>query len=171
MAQFRNAYDSHEHSLQILDLLYGYDSFLDSLTVVADMGCGAGLDVEWWATLETRDDPVEPHDYLVYAVDEDISKISADIIALPNVRAIKANFEDANLFPRKVDLLWSHDAFQYAVNPIQTLKRWNESMNVNGMLCLAMPQNIHYLYNRMHNNTPSGCYYNHNINYDLYARS
>ena len=40
---FRNAYESAEHSRQILDLIFGYDSFLDSLSVVADFGCGAGL--------------------------------------------------------------------------------------------------------------------------------
>ena len=57
MALFKNAYASHDHSLEILNMLYGYDSFLDNLKVIADMGCGAGLDTEWWATLETRDDP------------------------------------------------------------------------------------------------------------------
>lgn len=168
MAQFRNAYDSHEHSLQILDLIYCYDSFLDSISVIADMGCGAGIDVEWWATLTTRDDPPEPHDFLVYAVDEDISKISKDITALPNVKPIKANFEQAEIFPRKVDLMWSHDSFQYAINPLSTLRNWNSHMSVNGMLVLSMPQNIHYLHNRMHNNTPSGCFYNHNITTLIY---
>jgi SAM-dependent methyltransferase len=168
MERFRNAYDSHDHSMQILELLYGYDSFLDSLSVVADMGCGAGLDTEWWATLETRDDPVEPHNYLVYAVDENLSKINKDILALENVKPIQKNFEDDNLFPRKVDLMWSHDSFQYAVNPMQTLKRWNHAMSENGMLVMALPQSIHYLYNRMHNNTYSGCYYNHNITSLIY---
>ena len=48
---FKNAYASHDHSRGILDLIYGYDSFLDSLSIVADFGCGAGLDAEWWATL------------------------------------------------------------------------------------------------------------------------
>ena len=60
MAPFRNAYDSHEHSLEVLNLLYCYDSFLDNLSVIADMGCGAGFDASWWATLETRDEPPEP---------------------------------------------------------------------------------------------------------------
>jgi SAM-dependent methyltransferase len=168
MEKFRNAYDSHDHSLQILELLYAYDSFLDSLTVVADMGCGAGLDAEWWATLETRDDPPEPHNYIVYAVDEDLSKINKDILKLPNLKTIQKNFEDDNLFPRLVDLMWCHDSFQYAVNPMQTLKRWSNAMSENGMLVMAMPQNIHYLYNRMHNNSPSGVYYNHNITSLIY---
>jgi trans-aconitate methyltransferase len=168
MAQFRNAHDSHEHSLQILDLIYLYDSFLDSLSVVADMGCGEGLDVEWWATLETRDDPPEPRNYLVYAIDENVSRLSKEITDLPNVKPIKANFEDPKLTPRKIDLIWSHDTFQYAINPMQTLKQWNEMMSTNGMLMLSMPQNVHYLYNRVHNNSYSGCYYNHNITSLIY---
>ena len=40
---FRNAYESHEHSLQVLDLIYGYDSFLDSLSRVADFGSAIQL--------------------------------------------------------------------------------------------------------------------------------
>ena len=43
MAQFKNAHDSHAHSLKILNTLREYDTFLESLTVVADMGCGTGV--------------------------------------------------------------------------------------------------------------------------------
>ena len=48
MALFKNPEESHAHSLGILNLLPEYDTFLDSLTVIADMGCGAGLDARWW---------------------------------------------------------------------------------------------------------------------------
>jgi trans-aconitate methyltransferase len=159
---FRNAYDSHDHSRGILDLIYGYDSFLDSLSVVADFGCGIGLDVEWWATLETRDDPPEPRDYLVYALDKE-NKIEPHIAELKNVKFIQADFEDDYILPRKIDLLWSHDSFQYATNPLQTLKRWNQQMNVNGMLVLSLPQNVHYNYNRIYNDSYNYSFYNHNI--------
>jgi len=159
---FRNAYDSHDHSRGILDLIYGYDSFLDSLSVIADFGCGIGLDVEWWATLETRDDPPEPHDYLVYALDKE-NKIEPHIAELKNVKFIQADFEDDYILPRKIDLLWSHDSFQYATNPLQTLKHWNQQMNVNGMLVLSLPQNVHYNYNRIYNDSYNYSFYNHNI--------
>ena len=93
MEQFKNAYESHDHSRQILDLIYGYDSFLDSLEVVADMGCGAGADTDWWARLETRDDPPEPRNYLCYAVDRQ-PRLESAISALPNVKIFDKNFED-----------------------------------------------------------------------------
>mgnify|MGYP000729949324 CR=1 FL=1 len=158
---FKNAYESHDHSRGILDLLYGYDSFLDSLSIVADMGCGAGLDVEWWATLETRDEPPEPRNYIVYAIDK--QQRLEDSARLPNVIPIEADFESERVIPRNCDLLWSHDSFQYCLNPLGTLRRWNEQMNVNGMMVLSLPQNIHYQYNRLQNNSYSGVYYNHNI--------
>lgn len=160
---FRNAYESHEHSLQILDLIYGYDSFLDSLSVVADFGCGAGLDTEWWATLETRDDPPEPRNYLVYGVDKNISQVDDQITKLPNVKLIQGDFEDDALLPRKCDMIWCHDAFQYTLNPLKTLRSWNKQMNKDGMLVISLPQNIHYQYNRLQNNCHNGVYYNHNI--------
>jgi SAM-dependent methyltransferase len=164
MEQFKSPYQSHDHSRQILDLIYGYDSFLDSLSVVADLGCGHGLDTEWWATLETRDDPPEPHNYKVYAVDIDLSNLDPEIRNHRNVEVMEADFT-AELFktPEKVDLLWCHDSFQFVTNPLQTLKTWNNTISDNGMMILSIPQFIHYKYNRLMNISMNGCYYNYNI--------
>ena len=57
---FRNAEESHQHSLQTLNQLYEYDDFMGSIQTMVDLGCGAGLDLEWWATRTTRDDKPEP---------------------------------------------------------------------------------------------------------------
>jgi len=162
MAQFKNAYASHEHSQEILNMLYGYDSFLDSLSNIADMGCGEGLDTQWWATLMTRDDPPEPHNYTVYAVDQDLTQLSPEVTELPNVIPIEGNFEQRTI-PVSVDLIWAHDSFQYARNPLQCLKTWKNTLNTNGMLVMAIPQTTY-----MHNNRPvienhSHQYYSYNI--------
>ena len=164
MEQFNLAQDSHAHSRKILDLLYEYDSFMDSLEVIADMGCGAGLDSEWFATLYTRDDPPEPHNYLVYAVDQNISKIEDSTLQCSErLIPIQGNFEQERIIPRQVDLMWCHDSFQYVTDPLLTLKRWNATMNVDGMLIITLPQHQTYQYNRLKNRSFSGCYYNYNI--------
>jgi len=164
MALFKNAQESHNHSKEVLDILYGYDTFLDSLEFVADYGCGHGLDTEWWATLMTRDDPPEPRNYTVYAVDRDGSKVNKDICKLPNVHFFESDFDGDDLIvPRKIDFLWCHDAFQYITNPIKTLETWNKIMNVNGMLLIILPQQIHYSYNRLQTHSYNYNYYNHNI--------
>lgn len=162
MVPFKNAQESHEHSRDVLDMLYQYDTFMDSIKVVADMGCGAGLDVNWWATLTTRDDPPLPHNYLVYAVDLNIGRIDPDVLGHKNVKLIEGNFEQHTI-PREVDLIWSHDSFQYAVNPVNTLRVWNEQMSINGMLVLNVPLAQTYSYDRIQTRSFSGCYYNHNI--------
>ena len=144
---FKNGYDSHSHSLEILNIIYGYDSFLDSITRIADMGCGEGRDSAWWASLETRDDPPEPRNYIVYAVDQDIKKIDPDILNNnPNIIPIEGDFERIATVPSKVDLIWSHDSFQLAKNPYECLASWKHALNVNGMLILALPQ-LTYSYN------------------------
>lgn len=164
MALFKNAESSHRHSQFIRDLLYQYDSFLDSLQVVADFGCGQGLDLEWWATLKTRDDPPEPRNYLCYAVDKNIKQIKSDIANLPNVHAIQADLEDPDRFiSRQIDLVWCHDVFQYITNPLYTLRQWNEMMSVNGMLVMSIPQTVHYEHNRLNNLSHNGWYFNHNV--------
>jgi SAM-dependent methyltransferase len=156
MALFSNAYYSHQHSLEILNLIYGYDSFLDSLTSIADMGCGAGMDAQWWATLETRDNPPEPRNYKVYAVDRDTSQIEPDVLsANPRIIPIEGNFED-RIVPVNVDLIWTHDSFQYSKDPFNCLATWRNTLNENGMLVMAIPQDTYMLNNRLvvasHNN-------------------
>jgi SAM-dependent methyltransferase len=139
MALFKNPEASHQHSLTILNMLYQYDSFLDNLQVIADMGCGAGLDSAWWANLMTRDDPPEPRNYLVYAVDQNIDQIENSVLSCKNVKPIKGNFEN-RIIPRQVDLIWAHDSFQYALNPLKCLATWKETLQENGMLVMAIPQ-------------------------------
>jgi hypothetical protein len=156
---FQNIYDSHDHSLRVLEILTGYDSFIDSLTVIVDMGAGAGLDINWWATLETRDEEPLPLNYDCYAVDTNISRLDG----LPsNVTVMQQDFETVKL-PKKADVIWCHDAFQFALNPMATLKNWNEQMNVNGMLMLILPQTSNHEYNRFMNRVYDFQYFNYNV--------
>lgn len=160
---FKNPEDSHDHSRGVLDMLYQYDSFLDSIKVVADMGCGSGLDVKWWAELTTRDDPPEPHNYIVYAVDRDVSKIERSLLAKnDNIRVVESDYDSVHL-PLQADLVWSHDSFQYSLNPLHTLSHWNKYMNVNGMLVLSVPMHTAYSYDRLQTRSHSGCFYTYNI--------
>jgi trans-aconitate methyltransferase len=164
MGLFKNSQESYNHTQFIRDLLYEYDSFLDSLEVVADFGCGDGSNIEWWATLETRDDPPEPRNYLCYAVDKNTDKIRKEVASLENVKTIQANLEDNDRFiSRQIDLVWCHDTFQFITNPLHTLGKWNEMMSVNGMLVLTVPQAVHYKHNRLNHVSYNGWYYNYNI--------
>jgi trans-aconitate methyltransferase len=160
MDNFRDKFEAHEHSLRVLELISLYDAFMDSLTVIADMGCGSGLDINWWATATSRDDPPVPYNYTCYAVDKDFSHLTDDLPG--NVIKIQGNFEE-KILPRTVDVMWSHDSFQYALNPLQTLKNWNEQMTVNGMLVLVVPQTSNYQYNRHVNRVYDGCFFQYNV--------
>lgn len=163
MGMFKNALESFDHSKPIRDLLYQYDSFLDSLEVIADYGCGAGLDLEWWATLMTRDDPPEPRNYLCYAIDTNIKQIDTKLYNYDNIKILQADVEIDQPVPRQIDLLWCRDTFQYMINPLNTLRMWNENMSVNGMLILSIPQSVHYEHNRLNNISRNGWYYNYNV--------
>jgi SAM-dependent methyltransferase len=160
MALFRNPYESHFHSTQVLNLLYEYDSFLDSVEVVADMGCGSGLDTKWWATLQTRDDPPVPHNYMVYAVDKNISQLEQDA-KQPNVITIEDDFEH-RIVPRQVDVIWAHDVLQYAVNPMGCLAAWRETLNVDGMLIVSVPQITYMEHGRLRTINHSNQYHSFN---------
>lgn len=162
MASFKNSQLSHEHSLGILNSLVEYDSFLDSLQVIADMGCGSGLDSLWWAGLTTRDDPPEPRNYLVYAVDQNTALLEPGIKNSNNLRIIQNNFEEQCL-PRKADLIWAHDSFQYSRNPFKCLSAWKNSLNENGMLLMVIPQTTYMENNRLVVSNYNHQYYSYNL--------
>lgn len=158
--RFGNKYDSHDHSARVLELITAYDDFMDSITVVADMGCGSGLDIGWFATLTDREDPPRPYNYTCYAVDKDLSQLEKDLPA--NVIRIESDF-NVRVIPRSIDLLWCHDAFQYSTNPLQTLKVWNEQMTTNGMLLITIPQTTSYQYNRFVSRVYDTAFFDYNV--------
>lgn len=161
MAHFENDTQSHQHSLTILNQLAQYDNFLENLSSVADMGCGYGYDITWWAQKENNfEDPPKPYNYTCYAIDLEPSYISS---SLPNnVHVIHGDFEK-KLLPHAVDFMWSHNSFQYALNPINTLKIWNEQLNENGMLYICVPTQRYTKNNRLVRDSANYEYFNHTL--------
>jgi hypothetical protein len=146
-----------EHGQWVLNHIREYDSFLDSLTTIADMGCGEGKHIEWWATLATRDDDPQPYNYKCYAVDNNAYALSK-VPNHPNIIKIERDFSE-KCIPTSVDLMFAHDSLQYSVNPLETLKVWNEQMTVNGMLVLSVRQHTGVEHNAYCSRSYSGAFY------------
>ena len=137
---FRNPEDSHAHSLQTLNWLYEHDDFMASVDTLVDLGCGAGLDLEWWATRTTRDEYAEPLNINCTGVD--LLDTPAIARKYSNITYQKTDFEGKinTSKKKKYDVLWCHDAFQYVINPLETLKFWRSIAEPGAMLCLIVPQ-------------------------------
>jgi len=148
------------HSLSILNLIQQYDTFLESIRYVADMGCGTGDDINWWATLMNNDEPQKPYDFKCFAVDSDAGKL-AQVPNLKNIHKINSKFDSEFLFPVPIDFIWAHDSLQYSINPLHTLRMWNGYLNINGMLALSVPQHTGIEYGRQYSKGYSGCFYHY----------
>ena len=148
------------HSLSILNLIQQYDTFLESLKIVADMGCGSGEDTNWWATLMNNDDPPQPYNFAVYAVDRNPSKL-AQVPNRKNIHKFNSSYDVENLFPVTVDFIWAYDSLQYSVNPLHTLRMWNSYMNTNGMLVLTVPQHTGIEHHKQYSQGYNGCIYHY----------
>ncbi len=148
------------HSESVLGQLREYDSFLESLRTIADMGCGTGQDMTWWATLASRDDNPEPYNYKCFAVDIDGSKL-AQVPDLINITKLERDFTKPNILPTNIDLMFAHDCLHYSINPLETLKFWNDQMSVNGMLVLSVQQNSGVQYNKYYSRSYSGSFFDY----------
>jgi SAM-dependent methyltransferase len=154
--------DSHQHSLETLNQLYEYDDFMLSIRNMIDLGCGPGDDLVWWATRTTRDDNPQPLNIKCHGTD--LGRNSLVVNEHENISYQQGNFEDKITAPDGgFDILWCHDAFQYAVNPIQTLSNWWHIASPGGMLSLTVPvtQQIHR--RQLSYVLPSGHHYHHTM--------
>ena len=149
---------SHAHSLKTLDTLYEYDDFMSSISTLVDLGCGPGLDLEWWATRTTRDEQRRPLDIRCTGIDQ-INRIDA-AKRYRNVSYQRQDFEQPIAGDRKFDVLWCHDSFQYVIDPFATLQQWREVANKDAMLVLVLPQSTNVEFNVQEFDQRDGCYWN-----------
>jgi len=155
---FPSAQDSHNHSALVLNTLYEFDDFMESVQTVADMGGGAGLDSLWWSTRTVREDKPKPEPLNIKSTIVDI-KDTVDV-EHENVKFHQADFEDTGLKSQQFDVIWSHDSFQYALNPVKTLSHWWELANPNAMLVIQVPQTTNIKHNQQ-DFTQDNFIYNH----------
>lgn len=135
---------SHYHSLETLDVLETYSDFMKSVDTVADMGCGNGLDLEWWAT--RTDEDGRPLNIKCTGFDrpEDMGMTRR----YKNISYVSQDFEDPiQIQTKKFDVIWCHNSFQYVVDPFTTLRNWWHAMNTDGMLLIAVPQTTNIEFN------------------------
>jgi SAM-dependent methyltransferase len=154
---------NHAHSLETLNILYEYDDFMESIDTLIDLGCGTGEDLEWWATRTTRDDDRRPLNIKCTGVD-----ILSSLPVAKKYSNISYQFQDfEEIVPspkkNKFNLLWCHDAFQYAINPIQTLIKWRNIASENAMLILILPQTTNIDRRSMSVTQTDGCYYHYSL--------
>lgn len=160
---FRNPEESHAHSLETLNWLYEHDDFMSSIESIVDIGCGAGLDTEWWATRTTRDEIAEPLNIKCTGLDlVDTPRVAKKY---SNITYQQTDFEKQIHAPKKAkfDVLWCHDSFQYAINPLETLKLWYSVAAPNAMLVLILPQTTNIEYRKLSFIQPNGCYYHYTL--------
>jgi SAM-dependent methyltransferase len=160
---FKNAQEAHAHSLETLNQLYEYDDFMASIKTVVDLGCGpAGLDLEWWATATMRDERSTPLGIQCHGVDT--IQTTATARKYNNIQFHCQDFEGTiDTPPEKYDILWCHDAFQYAINPIQTLSNWRKISSPGAMLYIAVPQTTNIRHKDLDFTQQDGCYYHYTI--------
>ena len=144
---FANSQESHRHSLKTLEAFHEFDDFMESIGSVVDMGCGDGLDLEWWATRTTRGDNPQPLNIRCFGID--ITSSLPMVKKYPNISYRPADFEDTiPVGKQKYDVVWCHDSFQYVIDPFKTLKNWRDATSDEGMMVLVLPQTTNLEFNR-----------------------
>jgi SAM-dependent methyltransferase len=149
---------SHAHSRQTLETFYQFDDFMESIGTLADMGCGSGLDLEWWATRTTRDETPRPLNIRCTGIDQPPSLPMAH--RYKNIQYQPQDFEQPIVIhKRRYDMIWCHDAFQYVIDPFATLRQWRDVTSDSGMLVLILPQTTNMEFNSQAFDQRDGCYW------------
>lgn len=156
---FDSPQHSHAHSQTTLETLYQYDDFMASIRIMADMGCGDGLDLEWWATRTTRDEKPLPLNIRCVGIDRQDQLPMAH--RYRNITFQQQDFETEPIHVHRdrFDLMWCHDSFQYVIDPFRTLTQWRAALDTNGMLILIVPQTTNLVNNRQEFQQRDFCYH------------
>jgi len=134
---------------QVLDLLEGYGTFMESIDTLCDMGCGNGSDLEWWATRALLDDDGNKIPLNIKCTGVDLRDRMTEAKQYKNVVFENRDFEQRLENPaKKYDVIWCNNAFQYAVDPLETLKAWRDLMTEGGMLVMVVPATTYLENNR-----------------------
>jgi len=146
-----------------LDLLASYDTFMESIDTLVDMGCGNGDDVAWWATRSIEDDDGNQIPLNIKCLGVDLISNVPAIRPHKNATYRKTDFEKFKLekADKPVDVIWCNNSFQYAINPIETLKNWWKAMSEGGMLALIVPSTTEITYNRLDFTQPEYVYHHY----------
>jgi SAM-dependent methyltransferase len=122
------------------------------------MGCGSGLDMLWWATRTTRDISARPLNIRCLGVDLPASCAATNQHRY--VSYVAQDFESPiSVHKRRFDVIWCHDAWQYVLNPFQTLSQWGEISTPGAMLVISVPQTTNFSLNREQFEQADGCYW------------
>jgi SAM-dependent methyltransferase len=155
---------SHQHALEVLNLLYDHDDFMETIKSVADMGAGRGLDAEWWATRTTRDDE-KPAPLNIKVQAEDNLQQKTNRISNKNISWLTEDFSKTSIKPDSIDFVWCHNSFQFSKNPLATLAHWYSIMKEDAMLCLTVPYELSTYEvrdeSRINATMMPGCYFNY----------
>jgi SAM-dependent methyltransferase len=158
-ARFRSPEESHAHSLRTLEILSGFDDFMENTRSMIDLGCGTGLDLEWWATRTTRDDSATPLNIRCMGVDRPATLGMA--YRHNNITYRSQDFETEFTAQKKpFDVIWCHDSFQFVLDPFSTLRQWKKLLASNGTMFLIVPQSTNLEFNRQAYDQIDGVYWN-----------
>jgi SAM-dependent methyltransferase len=81
-----------------------------------------------------------------------------------NIAYQQSSFEETIVpHPGGFDVLWCHDAFQYAINPLQTLSQWWNITSNGGMLAISVPQTVLTHRRQLAYYLDAGCLYHHTM--------
>ena len=135
---------SHIHAINTLKILNRYQSYMDNIKNITDMGCGIGLDAFWFANL-TKEDNTQ-RNIKVNALD--INLDPARLPSHPNIKYYKEDFNRTSIPIETQDLIWAHNSLQYSLSPLHTLMHWWALLKNDGMLFITIPYNFSVMNNK-----------------------
>lgn len=135
---------------EFLELLNAYGTFMESIDTLADMGCGYGEDLEWWATRALLDDDDNEIPLNIKCTGVDLHSDKGKLVAqkYDNVVFENRDFELATNSEKRYDVIWCNNSFQYCANPFETLKIWREMVTDGGMIAMIVPATTYLEDNR-----------------------
>lgn len=128
--------------------------FDQSLNVL-DVGCGLGMQAEWWATRRPKLDndkfglkaSTECHGVDLYPADGGL---------IDKFFFKQEDYHNMSYSNAQFDIVWSHFSLEYSPSPMKALAEWRRVCKDDGHLYLTVPCSFKKKFGRIHTDTKPG---------------
>lgn len=127
----------------------------DQLLDVLDVGCGDGIQAEWWASRQPPDAEdrydIKPS---VECHGVDLFPPSSDLVNKFYYK--QGDYHNLTYKDSQFDIVWSHFSLEYSPTPFKALAEWRRVCKPDGHLYLTIPGSFKKKFGRIHTGIKPG---------------
>ena len=131
------------------------DSMFDQNLDVLDVGCGLGLQADWWASRRPKHE-ADRYGMKEFTECHAVDLYEPDAGLKDKFYFRKEDFHKMSFDDNQFDIVWSHLSLEYSPKPLEALKEWRRVCKDDGHIYITVPGSFKKKFGRIHTEMKPG---------------